>query len=382
MFLGHLSGSFSKFQLDSWHGWYACWDSLDIVVADVILYHISLHRTKLIVPQCCLWPVLWHTTCIRTPSTSHANLDGGSTVIRSCANASWSNGCCHVWDINHTGASLSATLLKQWSMYDCLWMQDRWWRHYHLQISQLLRILLWMHELHEAVIAYLPLHAGLTGLEPLHSNPWLYSSIGQDVWHTGISPTNLSVYFCFIDTFIRNCIKLALLQDCRKNFFHCFTNCVSDMFCICCSPWLSPRRVRSTFSILTCPCRHTMSIRELCDPSLTNMEWITAAISPNVPWFCPTFCTNLMPSITVADLCVLYPSVSGGLVQVCYFFGKPSGLANAHGIGPSGCTKIAVMFNCLLWAMTIILPKSDMSAFKMAAFPLICTSHASFSRLW
>ena len=59
-------------------------------------------------------------------------------------------------------------------------------------------------------------------------------------------PTNLSVYFCFVHTFSRNCSKLALLQDCRKNLFHCFTNCVPDMFCSC-SPWSSPRRVRSTF---------------------------------------------------------------------------------------------------------------------------------------
>ena len=55
------------------------------------------------------------------------------------------------------------------------------------------------------------------------------------------------------------------------------------------------------------------------------------------------------------------------------FLGKHSSVANAHSIGPSGCTKIALMFICQLWVMTIVLPKSDLSAFKMAAFPAICT---------
>ena len=68
-------------------------------------------------------------------------------------------------------------------------MQDKGWRHlYHLHRSQLLRIVLWMHELHEAVIVHLTIDTGLTGLERLHSNPGLLSSICQDLWHTGLSP--------------------------------------------------------------------------------------------------------------------------------------------------------------------------------------------------
>ena len=122
-----------------------------------------------------------------------------------------------------------------------------------------------------------------------------------------------------------------------------------------------------------------MSIRELCDPSLTTMEWITVAISPNVLWFCPTFYTKLMSSITVADLSGMYSASAAPFCKwwastpllIC--LGKHSGVANAHSIGPSGCTEIALMFNCQLWAMTVILPKSDQSAFTVAAFSLIFT---------
>ena len=51
-----------------------------------------------------------------------ANVLTVSQPIKACIPSNalhiiWSNGCCHVWDINETGASFSATLLKQWSMY-------------------------------------------------------------------------------------------------------------------------------------------------------------------------------------------------------------------------------------------------------------------------
>ena len=46
VFPDHLPGSFSRLQLDSWHGWYAFLDSLNVEVTDVILHHLSLRRTK------------------------------------------------------------------------------------------------------------------------------------------------------------------------------------------------------------------------------------------------------------------------------------------------------------------------------------------------
>ena len=71
---------------------------------------------------------------------------------------------------------------------------------YHLHRSQLLRILLRMHELHEAVIVHVPLHAGLTWLEPLYS-PWLiFQHLSRFVTNRHF-PTNLSVYFYFFHTF-------------------------------------------------------------------------------------------------------------------------------------------------------------------------------------
>ena len=83
VFPDHLSGSFSRLQLDSWHGWYPFWDSLDMEVAGVILHHLSLRRTNCnTMHQCWLWPVLWHTTRIKPPPSSHANLEGGSTVLQ------------------------------------------------------------------------------------------------------------------------------------------------------------------------------------------------------------------------------------------------------------------------------------------------------------
>ena len=45
-----------------------------------------------------------------------------------------------------------------------------------------------MHELREAVIVHVPLHAELTWLEPLHSNPGLSFSICKEFRRTGISP--------------------------------------------------------------------------------------------------------------------------------------------------------------------------------------------------
>ena len=89
VFQGHLSGSFSRLHHDSWHGWNAFWGSLSLEVTNVILHHLSLHRTNCTTMHQCwlLTGLVAHN--LHTNSSNVICIFGGMFhCTPSCANAS------------------------------------------------------------------------------------------------------------------------------------------------------------------------------------------------------------------------------------------------------------------------------------------------------
>ena len=253
VFPDHLSGSFSRLQLDSWHGWYAFWDSLEMEVADVILHHLSLHRTNgTAMHQSWSRPVLWHTTCIRTPPTSHANL-GNSTVgllqavqmlpwiqafafnivsariLHFSANAltvSQPVKACIPSNALHTSGPTDAATFEISMKRVRVWVPHFWNSEacmLSLNVRQMMKTYVSSAQITTDSNPYLDAWAAWSSTRPCASSCWIdvAGTSWQHPWvifqHLSICVTyrhfrsNLSVYCCFFHTFSRNCIQLALL---------------------------------------------------------------------------------------------------------------------------------------------------------------------------
>ena len=124
----------------------------------------------------------------------------------------------------------------------------------------------------------------------------------------------------------------------------------------------------------------TTSILWLMRPSFRAIDRTHIATSAKLVWSPATFCIRSIPSMIVVELSGMF---SAGVIFFCkavaraalfVFRNKPFSVANAYDKGPRGWESTVAIWRSRFCAITIILPKRALSAWRITHLPLLLIS--------